>query len=174
MQYLILGILLGGPLTLYDVHKRFTAGISLFYAASFGSIQHALRQLGAQEWVTPAAAGDAGRRKKKLYIITEPGRRAWREWMHAPITGSDAEPIMLARIYLLGLLPTEERGECLALIRGRMVQDADALAALADRIDDSEIPDAVREVFRYQRATLDYGMRAHALALEWLDQLARS
>lgn len=45
MQFLILGLLLDGPHSLYDVHKRFTGGISLFYAASFGSIQRALKQL---------------------------------------------------------------------------------------------------------------------------------
>lgn len=126
VQFLILGILLDGPLSLYNVHKRFTGGISLFHAASFGSIQRALRQLDAQGWVTATNAADSPRRKK-LYAITDPGREAWRDWMRAPITASDTEPTMLAKVYLLGQLPVAERGGCLAAIRARVTEDADTL-----------------------------------------------
>ena len=77
MQYVILGLLLGGPLSLYDVRKRFSAGISLFYSASLGSLQRALQQLVADGSVTVAdAVGDA--RGKKLHSVTERGRERWR------------------------------------------------------------------------------------------------
>ncbi|MBT2486081.1 MULTISPECIES: PadR family transcriptional regulator [unclassified Microbacterium] len=170
MQFLILGILLDGPLALYDVHKRFTGGISLFYAASFGSIQRALRQLEAQGWVLPADAADT-RRRRKLYAVTDTGRQTWREWMLSPLSGSDAEPLMLARIYLLGSLPAGERRECIAVVRARLTEDGNALTSLATELDSAEIPAASAEVFRYRRATLDYGIRSHTLALTWLDQL---
>lgn len=55
MRFVILGLLLSGPLSLYDVHKHFTGSISLFYAASFGSIQRALKQAHAEGWVTVEA-----------------------------------------------------------------------------------------------------------------------
>ena len=170
MQFLILGILLDGPLALYDVHKRFSAGISLFYAASFGSIQRALRQLEAQGWALPEDAPDT-RRRKKLYVITDAGRVAWREWMMAPASGSDAEQLMLARIYLLGHLSPEERVLCIARIRARVEEDAARLLSLAGEVDAIEVPDQAVERYRYQRATLDYGIRSHALALAWLDEI---
>lgn len=173
MQFLILGILLDGSLSLYDVRKRFAAGISLFYAASFGSIQHALGQLESQGWVTRADVEGSGRRKK-LYIISETGRQAWREWMQAPITGSDAEATMLAKVYLLGRLPATERGECIAVLRDRILADADRLATLVDEFDPAGIPDDAHEVYRYRRATLDYGIRTHALAVQWLDELEQT
>lgn len=173
MQFLILGLLLGGPLSLYDVHKRFTGGISLFYAASFGSIQRALAKAEAQGWVV--AEDEIGsRRRRKLYEVTGLGRTEWRSWMTAPPTGSDPGPAMLARIYLLGWLPAVERAECLAAIRSRLTEDAGALAALATSLDGGEQPPKVRELYRYQRATLDYGIRSHALALAWLDELERT
>lgn len=170
MQFLILGILLEGPLALYDVHKRFAGGISLFYAASFGSIQRALRQLESQGWAIPMEAPDA-RRRKKLYVVTDAGREAWHDWMLSPITGSDAEPMMLARIYLLGSLPESERGACVETVRARLTSDDEALSSLAAELDATVIPAAALEVFRYRRATLDYGIRSHALALAWLDDL---
>lgn len=173
MQFLILGILLDGPLSLYNVHKRFTGGISLFHAASFGSIQRALRQLDAQGWVTATNAADSPRRKK-LYAITDPGREAWRDWMRAPITASDTEPTMLAKVYLLGQLPVAERGGCLAAIRARVTEDADTLTSLAVSLDGVQMSNESHEVYRYRRATLDYGIRSHTLALEWLSELERT
>lgn len=173
MQFLILGILLDGPHSLYDVRKRFAAGISLFYAASFGSIQRALGQLVSQGWVTTTDADDSPRRKR-LYIINEAGRAAWREWMHAPITASDAEPAMLAKVYLLGQLPAADRGACVAVLRARISADADRLTSLAEQHDAAVVPDDAHEIYRYRRATLDYGLRAHDLVLQWLDELERA
>lgn len=170
MQFLILGVLLHRPLSLYDVHKHFAGTISLFYAASFGSIQRALGQLDTHGWVRVEDAADS-RRGKKLYVVTEAGEGAWREWMRSAITGSDPEPTMLARMYLLGRLPAGERPECLRVIRERIEGDAGQLHALAGALDTAEIPESVREDYRYRRATLDYGIRSHALALAWLGEM---
>ena len=84
MQYVILGLLLSGPLSLYDLRKRFAAGISLFYSASLGSLQRALQNLAADGLVIGIeVAGD--RRGKKLYSVTDTGMQRWREWLAAPI-----------------------------------------------------------------------------------------
>ena len=96
MRFLILGILLDGPLSLYDMRKQFAAGISLFYTASSGSIQRALGQLASHGWVTILDADDS-RRRKKVYVVNDAGQQAWREWMHAPVTASDAGPTMPRR-----------------------------------------------------------------------------
>lgn len=173
MQFLILGILLGGPLSLYDVHKHFAGGISLFYAASFGSIQRALRQLEAAGRVQAVEAEDS-RRRKKLHVVTDAGRAAWREWMLSPITGSDAEPAILARIYLLGHLPMSERAACLDAVQERLTGDLETLRSLAGTVDSATIPDDAAEAHRFRRATLDYGIRSHSLALAWVEELRQS
>ena len=111
MRFLILGILLDGPLSLYDMRKQFAAGISLFYTASSGSIQRALGQLASHGWVTILDADDS-RRRKKVYVVNDASQQAWREWMHAPVTASDAEPTMLAKVCLLGRLPAADRRAC--------------------------------------------------------------
>ena len=111
MRFLILGTLLDGPLSLYDMRKQSAAGITLFYTASFGSIQRALGQLESHGWVTIFDADDS-RRRKKLYVVNDAGQQAWREWKRAPVTASDAEPTMLAKVCLLGRLPAADRRAC--------------------------------------------------------------
>ncbi|SII60160.1 transcriptional regulator PadR-like protein [Mycobacteroides abscessus subsp. abscessus] len=173
MVFLLLGLLHDGPRTLYDLHRRFADGISLFYAASFGSIQRALDRARDSGWVTVDDVPDSAR-GRKLYSLTAAGRARWREWMAEPPTGSNPEQTMLAKVYLLGRLPETERAACLVEIRARLDADAATLAALAADLDAAEVPDAAIEKHRFERATLDYGLRSHALALQWLGELEAS
>lgn len=174
MSFVILGLLLSGPLSLYDVHKRFSAGISLFYGASFGSLQRSLTQLVAQGAVTVSDDPSSARRRK-LHAITPDGRRQWREWMLAPLpTGTDAETIMLAKVFLLGRLESrDDRRAVLDLARAHAAATTAELDDLAAELDaaDHAVPADVRSVYAYQRAVLDYGLRSSRLAAAWLDDL---
>ena len=173
MQFLILGLLLHGPLSGYELRKQFTAGISLFYSASLGSIQRALGVLDSQGWVTKQGSVGTGR-PKHLYSITQAGRKAWRDWMLSPITESDAEQIALAKVYVLGDLPSEDRAEGIALLRRRAAEDFERLVALRAEIDTTSAPEKLADVARFRFATLDYGIRAHELMVRWLNELESS
>lgn len=171
MQHVILGLLiLHGPLSLYAVQRQFQRGISLFYSASFGSIQRALRQLVEQGLATVGEAADA--RGSKPYAATDAGRRAWREWMLSPLSGGDAETAALARVFFLGLLTDhEDRSRVVQAVRTRVASDLAELESVAATVDAGEIPAEFADVFAFQRATLDYGIRSNRLALTWCDEL---
>lgn len=170
MQFVILGLLLIEPLSLYDVRKRFTAGPSLFYSASFGSIQRALQKMESDGWVRVDADPESPR-GRKVYAITAEGESAWRDWMVEPVSGAHAETTMLARVFLLGLLPGDERDAALAVLRDAAGTELDQLRGVARALDAQPVPAEYADVFRYQRATLDYGIRSNELALRWLDEL---
>jgi len=171
MQFVILGLLMLAPMSLYDLHKQFAAGPSLFYSASFGSIQRSLRQLAEKGLVTVTdAAGSA--RGRKIHEVTAAGVDAWRAWMRTPIGGANAETSMLAKVFLLGLLPSgADRDKALAVLRASAAAALAELREVAQRLDATPIPQEYADIFRYQRATLDYGLRSHELALAWLDEL---
>lgn len=171
MQFVILGLLLEGPLSAYELRKRFTAGISLFYSASLGSIQRALALLDSRGWVTKDEARASGR-PKHLYAVTPAGRDAWRDWMLSPLTEADTEQIALAKVYLLGSLERQDRAECIALLRRRAGADLERLIALRASIRTTPVPEELQDVARYRLATLDYGIRAHELMARWLDEVA--
>lgn len=170
MQFLILGLLLHGPLSGYGLRKQFAAGISLFYSASLGGIQRSLGVLEARGWVAKQESADS-RRPRHLYAITGAGREAWHGWMLAPITESDAEQVALAKVYLLGSLPPEDRGESINVLRHRAAADLDRLTRLRAEIDATQMPEHVKEPVRFRLATLDYGIRAHELMVRWLNEL---
>lgn len=174
MQHVILGLLLTGPLSLYDVQKRFRAGISLFYSASAGSIQRALQRLVDEGSAVVDAVGD-DRRGRKVHRITAAGRARWREWMLAPVPeGTESEKTILAKVFLLGRLENaDDRRDVLSMLRARVDESAAGLVGLGVELDaQSHGPDAAeRRIFATQRATLDYGVRAHRLLADWLGDL---
>lgn len=171
MQFLILGLLMLAPMSLYDLHKQFQAGPSLFFSASFGSLQRALRQLVESGLVVAEDDPDSARRRK-VHSVTPEGRSAWRAWMSEPLSGANADTTMLAKVFLLGLLPAgSERDEVLAVLRAGAQAALAELRELARGLDAQRIPEQYAEIFRYQRATLDYGLRSNELVLAWLDEL---
>ena len=174
VQFVILGLLLGGPLSLYDVQKRFAAGISLFYSASSGSIQRALQHLVADGAVDVADADDS-RRGRKVHQITDEGRERWRAWMLAPVSGgTDAETTALAKVYFLGRLEAgADRAHAIRGIRDHVDSSRRSLEALASDLDAraAVLDEETRRIFAFQRATLDYGLRSHALMREWIDEV---
>lgn len=174
VQYVILGLLLGGPLSLYDLQKRFAASVSLFYSASSGSIQRALQHLVAEGAVTVDDA-DGSRRGRRVYRIADAGRERWREWMLGAIpAGTDAETTVLAKVFLLGRLEApDDRAAVVDGIRRHVAEARGTLETLATEVDAHAGPlsDDDARVFAYQRATLDYGLRAHATLAHWIDEV---
>ncbi len=166
MGHVILGLLLLGDRTLYELKKQFEAGVSLFYSASTGSLKRALDVHLAAGRVRLTGA-DAGPRGRKTYAITDAGVADFRAWILGPIAGPDLEIAALTRVFFLGLLAPAERAD----VMGRIVERAEgALAELrgvAVLLDAQEIPAEYTDVFTHQRATLDYGIGAHEHAVAW-------
>ncbi|MFE5672851.1 hypothetical protein ACFQ58_14710 [Agromyces sp. NPDC056523] len=177
MGNVILGLLLLlGPQTLYSLNKQFEQGPSLFYRASFGSLQSALRGLLAAEHVTVREAIEGGR-NKKIYAITDGGTSAFHAWIRSPLAGGDLEVAALSRLFLLGLVEdADERREIIDGIAAELEGELAGLEGYAVALDAqaASIPAEYREVFRFQRATLDYGVMAHRAALTWFRELAAS
>jgi DNA-binding PadR family transcriptional regulator len=170
MGNVILGLLLIGPATLYALNKQFEQGISLFYSASLGSIRSALTVLHGKGLVAVSESVENGR-SKKTYTITAAGRTAFTEWMLAPVTGGNLETVALSKLYLLGLLPAEARNGVVRDLTARIERDEQQLAQLARMLDTMELPQEYREIFRYQRLTLDYGLMSHRAAREFFAQV---
>lgn len=176
MSFVILGLLLSEPLSLYDVRKRFAAGISLFYSASSGGIERALRRLVDDGHAIQTEVADT-RRRKKLYAVTPAGRDAWRDWMLQSIAPSaESETVILAKVFLLGRLERRsERVAALRAIRARAVADLESLRELDTSVRASavDLPPAAALSLSFQLATLTHGIRAQAHTLDWINSLLK-
>ena len=83
VKALCLGVLVLGDASGYEIKKHFEEGpFSYFHTAGFGSIYPALGALLADGLVTCTEMAQEGRPDKKVYRITEAGRRAFRRELH--------------------------------------------------------------------------------------------
>lgn len=175
MELVVLGLLMMKNLTLYDLRKSFERGISLFYSASFGSIQFALKKLLKDGAITVASAV-AGGRYKKTYAITSKGRAAFLAWMHsADIPESKLDTIALTKLYFLGLLPgREDRKIVLGTITNRVAESYHALSAMNAALNAQVHVEEVDSPTYYQLRSLDYGVTMMRHSLAWYEkELAR-
>ena len=171
VSYVVLGLLLLAPMTIYDLNKQFEQAISLFYRASLGGLRSALAALLERGDIEFDEVVERGRRKK-IYRPTERGRARFDEWLRGPIEGSDAETAILSRLFFLGMLERpDERRAVLDLMLERVEADGRQLTALDAHLDTLEVPAHAAGIFRYHRATLGYGLAAHGQALAFLRDL---
>ncbi|MDR5699416.1 PadR family transcriptional regulator [Agromyces aerolatus] len=170
MAHVILGLLLITPQSLYGLIKNFEAGVALFYSASAGSIKRAIDGLLGRGLIEVASV-EPGGRGKKIYRVTDAGRREFHDWMTGELTGTDLEAAALPRLFFLGLLDEPERVAVLERIRQRAADDVAKLTALGSQLDAIDVPAEFRAVFAYQRATLDYGIASGEHALAWFGEL---
>ncbi|MGH8964104.1 MAG: PadR family transcriptional regulator [Actinomycetes bacterium] len=171
MAHVILGLLLLRPQSLYDLVKNFEAAVSLLYSASSGSIRRALETL-LTGGLIEVDQVEPGARGRKTYRVTDAGRDEFHAWMTGPMTGPDAEAAALPRLFFLGMLGPAERAEVLARVIARIEKDLGRFEEVGEKIDAEEIPEEFRDVFAFQRATLDYGLASQRFALQWFRELA--
>lgn len=159
-------------MSLYDLIKAFEAGASLFYGSSAGSIKRSLDNLLADGAIR-VSRQEPGARGRKEYAITDAGKQCFDEWMRAEIEG-DFDSVALARLYFLGYVDDpEERHEILLRIQARAMLDLRRLATVEREVSkaQSDVPDELRDVALYQKATLDYGVSAMQHTYDWFTDL---
>ena len=83
VKFPILGFLMDGEATGYDLRRRFQAPVGFFYRISDGSLYPALKKLALDGLVTMRAES-RGRRARKVYAITPQGRERFLRMLREP------------------------------------------------------------------------------------------
>lgn len=170
MEYVILGLLILKPQTLYRLNKAFEQSISLFYSASYGSLQAAIKKLLKKEYIDYEEVIENGR-NKKIYYSSSKGQEAFYQWMKDEIRENKLEVEALSKVFLLGMM--EEKEEKRKIVRDIIEKNQRAkeeLMVIQERVGDRGSSSHNR-VSYYKRKTLDYGIESYSFAIHWFQQL---
>ena len=171
MEKVILGLLILNNLTLYEINQIFKQGISMFYSASYGSLQVALKNLLKRSQVVFDEKVENGRNKKE-YSITAAGRQSFYEWMLEEVPINKLEVTALSKVYFLGLIENPaQKKQIIQEIVNKIEQVQGELDGLNEGLSQVKVPASYEDVFAYQLKTLDYGRQAHLFAREWFQAL---
>lgn len=168
VRTLCLAILDAGDATGYEIKKLSVEGkYSYFVDASFGSIYPALARLESEGLVTVREEAQSGKPARKIYSITETGRRELVRQLAAPPGPDIFRSEFLLVAMCAELLP---RGVLSEAIERRIVDLSETLAHL-DHIARTSENAGARWIAGYGRvctaASLDY-LETHRHALEAL------
>lgn len=170
MELIILGLLMAGERTLYELNKALRTNISLFYSASLGSISSALAKLQEKQWVAMREMVERGR-NKKLFCITPAGEAAFRDWLASPIPAEKVREPALARLFFLGHLAPDEQIAVVERHLSSLESLAATLARLAEQGATLPTPAEQRDLAAFQWLTLRYGTEYYAFSIDWYRRL---
>ena len=170
MAFLILGLLMIHSLTIYDIKTTLEKKISPFYAASYGSIQSAVRKLLKNGHVTFTEKVENGRNKKE-YAITPAGQEAFFVWMREDFSVSKFNDEALIKVFFFGFISRDERIHLLNDYIGRLTTEHEEMRTFQQSALTMDIPAEHQDIYNFQMASLDYGVQAAAFEIEWYQNL---
>ena len=159
-RYFILGLLAEQPMSGYDI-KLFLKSLDWLVASpSFGSVYPTLHALLDDALVTVNVIQNNDKPARKIYTITEAGRRDLRAWIKQPIESDVSLKTFLMRLMLAGSLSQEELVTYLQKRRAQVEFHLEALAQVAEGCDGT--------VALGQRLAFDFGLVAAMSEIDWL------
>jgi DNA-binding PadR family transcriptional regulator len=94
----------------YEIRKQFEEGpFAYFHETSFGSIYPALTKLAADGMVTVSDVAQVGKPDKKVYAITEAGRKAFQDALHKTPVKDRIRSESLYMLFFADLLDADHR-----------------------------------------------------------------
>jgi DNA-binding PadR family transcriptional regulator len=170
MEFVILGLLALRAMTVYEINKALERGVSLFYSASFGSINAAIGRLLKKSWISGEEKVENGR-NKKIFNLTLAGQEAFQDWLSADIEAEKVKDPGLTRLYFLGLAPGDERIRVLEAHIEKLCRTLGALDSIHQQSVDTDSPPGLEDVRRFQMFTLDYGRAFYTFNIAWYQNL---
>lgn len=160
-RYAILGILLDGPSTGYEIKSLMSRSTIYFWRESDSTIYPMLRVL-AGEGKAQSETVYVGKKKKEVFSITEAGRMEFREWFGSPT--SEETP---RNEFLLKLFFAIDRKEMARLFQERL-EKAEKRHKEYKQIEErlGSISDSSRKKIRLN--ALRYGLALLESEIKWL------
>ena len=108
MEYIILGLLLFKPMTVYEIRVYIQKNLTTICSDSLGSIQIAIKKLLNKGYITTKELLERGLVKKK-HSITSIGAEHYKEWVGSPINIAKMTNMEESKFYFLGTASKEKR-----------------------------------------------------------------
>jgi len=173
LEFAILGFLNYHPYSGYDLKKIFDTSIRHFWPADQSQIYRTLSRLTEQGFAGMEKVPQDDRPDRKLYHITDPGRRELLKWLAGPPPLGESRSASLIQVFFAGQLSDEEilaKFEGYAAMMRLILAQYDQVPAQITPFQE-EIG-SPREHF-FWMLTLDNGIRSMRASLEWAEDVIK-
>lgn len=170
MDNIILGLLILKSRTIYELRERVDKGLNLMYSNSTGSIQAALKKLLAGGYISFNETEENGRRKK-VYSITESGRRCFFNWVNSPMGEGGMKSPELVKIYFMGFSDKSAREKNIESHIEVLKAQRKILNEICRQGENADVPPEGKDIFKFQLVTARYGRDFLEFNIKWYEGL---
>lgn len=168
LPHALLGLLNYRPATGYELKATFTNSIHFFWDATLPQIYRTLKQMEGSGWLDVTVEHQDGRPSRKVYHVTDTGRKELRRWLNEPFDMPDPRNAMLIKVFFGNQMDPTRFAAHLEELQKRH-------ASLLERYQKEIIPVIERYAeatgafkdARYWNLTLDFGRRHAQMVLDW-------
>ena len=140
-------------MTGYDLKKAFSMSFSFFSGLSYGSIYPALKKMEKLGLISKIVEIQDGAPNRKVYTITEAGRKAFLGSLRMPLVPERHKSAFLMKLFFFAYLAPEERKAIVARHRDSMEQMGSLLESLRPEIE--------LHADRFQLLCFEFGLRMY-------------
>lgn len=166
MDCVLLGLLSHEEMTGYEIKKRLDTRLRLFWNASYGSIYPTLNQLEKDGCVTKTAILENGR-NKKIYSITEKGRKRLREWIEKPVVKDEFRYETLLKLFFGSNIGEDITMEHIHRFKANVERELPFLKKSVQQLKEDDSEDA----HKYFMLTALFGVKVYETYLEWCKEV---
>jgi DNA-binding PadR family transcriptional regulator len=168
LVHAILSALIERACSGYDLAKQFDGSVGFFWQATHQQIYRELSTLEEKELISAKIISQEGRPDKKLYHVTEQGRKFLADWIAKPSSMNSVKDELLVKLFAGHLV---EKEIIIAELERHRNQHLERLSAYK-QIEQKYFADPqsldIDEKFRY--LTLRNGIRYEQEWLAWCDE----
>jgi PadR family transcriptional regulator AphA len=167
-KYALLGMLLHGPMSGYDMKKFSDSSISHFWSENYGHIYPILKRLEKEAFVKSIVVQKPGKPNRHVYVLTEKGKEVFLEWLKRPADTEIRRNEFLLKLFFAGALPVQDVVRIIGYekIRNEKVLERYNLIGQEDikKIDK-------KGAKRFAYLTLSYGEKLASARAQWFDEV---
>lgn len=172
LDKIILGLLQIGPHSAYSLQKNMERSTSMFYGASQGSINPALKKLSAAGHVTGTERLDGNRRRVE-YEVTALGQQAFEAWLDSAMEVGRVRDDALVRLFFLGHLDKAARVNRVRAFCAELKANKAALQAMVQGTQAELKGRTLTDVETCRLETLRFGADYYRFSLNWYEGLLK-
>ncbi len=171
LPHALLGLIHYQPATGYDLKSTFQKSIHFFWNAALPQIYRTLKQMEGQGWIISTVELQEGKPNRKVYRVTEDGRKELLRWLAKPPETPEPRYPMLVKVFFGNQLPTDQFKNHLKCWR-------EYYTDLLNKYEVEVLPIIQRQSTKagfsedstYWNLSLDFGRRHARMVIEWCDQ----
>ncbi|QED46289.1 PadR family transcriptional regulator [Cytobacillus dafuensis] len=171
LRYGILGMLSKWEASGYDIKKEFDEYMSIFWHSHLSQIYPELNKLEKDELISSKLVKQVGKPDKKVYSITDKGRKELMNWLLTPPETLKMKDTFLMQTFFMDNIPAEEVLLKLRMYKKERQQRLEQIKIIMqDRLNSIKERNVMKSRILMSSAVLKRGIEQEMYYLKWCDE----